>query len=229
MSAHKNVAMQSAEPSTGAMIRALGGVALISGLLIVMVYQWTMPTITQYRKQALERSVLKVIPDATTIKPFVVNDEGMVPAEAARKSGLQVYVGYDAAGNLKGIAAEGAGQGYADVIRLLYGYSPECECITGISIVSSKETPGFGDKLVTDAAFNANFKALDARLNADKTGLANPIVTVKHGTKRHPWEIDAISGATVSSRGVGKAINDSAQKVLPQVARHMNELKGTSP
>src|SRR5690606_10497165 len=113
--------------------------------------------------------------------------------ENAQRSGLQVYIGYDAEGRLKGVAAEAAAQGYADVIRLLYGYSPECECITGISVVSSKETPGFGDKLITDAAFNANFEALDARLNADKSALANPIVTVKHGTKKNPWEIDAIS------------------------------------
>lgn len=226
MSAQRKAVLQPGNPSSVALIRVLGGVALISGLLIVLVYQWTMPTITQYHKQELEKAVLKVIPGAAALKAFIVNDAGMTPVESARKSGLQVYIGYDAEGRLKGIAAEAAAQGYADVIRLLYGYSPECECITGISVVSSKETPGFGDKLATDAAFNANFKALDARLSADRSGLVNPIVTVKHGTKKNPWEIDAISGATVSSRGVGKALNDSAQRILPQLAAHMNELKG---
>lgn len=226
MSVQRKAVTQPGSPSSAALIRVLGGIALISGLLIVLVYQWTLPTITQYRTQELEKAVLKVIPGAASLKAFIVNDTGMMPAESAQKSGLQVYVGYDVEGHLKGIAAEAAAQGYADVIRLLYGYSPECECITGISVVSSKETPGFGDKLTTDATFNANFKALDARLNADRIGLANPIATVKHGTKKNPWEIDAISGATVSSRGVGKALNDSAQRVLPQLAAHMNELKG---
>lgn len=226
MSVQRKAVTQPVNPSSATLIRVLGGIALISGLLIVLVYQWTMPTITQYRKQELERAVLKVIPGASILKTFIVNDAGMTPAESAQKSGLQVYIGYDAEGRLKGIAAEAAAQGYADVIRLLYGYSPGCECITGISVVSSKETPGFGDKLATDAEFNANFKALDARLNADRSGLANPIVTVKHGTKKNAWEIDAISGATVSSRGVGKALNDSAQRVLPSLAAHMSELKG---
>lgn len=226
MSAQRKAVLHPENPSSAALIRVLGGVALISGLLIVLVYQWTLPTITQYRKQELEKAVLKVIPGAATLKAFIVNDTGMTPAESAQRSGLQVYIGYDAEGRLKGIAAEAAAQGYADVIRLLYGYSPECECITGISMVASKETPSFGDKLATDTAFNANFKALDARLNTDRNGLVNPIVTVKHGMKKNPWEIDAISGATVSSRGVGKALNDSAQRILPQLAAHMNELKG---
>ena len=37
-----------------------------------------------------------------------------------------------------------------------------------------------------------------------------PIKTVKHGSKKNPWEIDAISGATISSRAVGRCSEQRA-------------------
>ncbi|MGE0080651.1 MAG: FMN-binding protein [Thiohalomonadaceae bacterium] len=207
-------------PSSFALIRVLGLVALISGLLIVVVYQWALPTILEQRRLALEKAVFQVLPGASQLNSYVVNDQG-VHAKESGASGRALYAGYDADGKLVGIAAEAAAQGYADAIRLLYGYSPDCQCVTGFSIVYSRETPGFGDKLVSDPAFLANFEALDASLNADGSALANAIVTVKHGTKTKPWQIDAISGATVSSKAVGKAINESAQVVVPAVHHHL--------
>ncbi len=211
--------------SSVTLVVVLGLIALISGLLIVLAYVLTKPTIDAFHKKELEEAVASVVPGAAKIKTFVVTNHGMVPAEQANENGYHVYVGYAADGTLKGVAAEAAGQGYADMIRLLYGYSPECQCITGIRIVSMRETPGFGDKMYTDEAFNANFKALDTRLAADGAGLANDINTVKHGTKKQPWQVDAISGATVSSKGVGRALNDSASKVVPEINKHLNELR----
>jgi len=90
------------------------------------------------------------------------------------------------------------------------------------------ETPGLGDKIATDPAFLANFEALDARLNAVGTALANPIVTVKRGRKTEPWQIDAISGATISAKAVGKALNESTQRLLPRLVPHVSELTRVS-
>jgi Na+-translocating ferredoxin:NAD+ oxidoreductase subunit G len=58
--------------------------------------------------------------------------------------------------------------------------------------------------------------------------LAHEIRTVKHGTKTNPWEIDAIAGATITSRAVGKGINDTAQALLPRIVRHLDKLKEKS-
>jgi electron transport complex protein RnfG len=44
-------------------------------------------------------------------------------------------------------------------------------------------------------------------------------VTVKHGTKTDPWQIDAITGATISSRAMGKAANQAAQRAAPAIQR----------
>jgi len=110
-------------------------------------------------------------------------------------------------------------------VRILYGYAPDCQCITGFGLVASKETPGIGDKIVTDQAFLANFEALDVKLNAELSALANEVKAVKHGTKSNPWQIDAIAGATVTSRAVGKAINDSAQLLLPKLLPQIEQLR----
>lgn len=195
-------------PSGARLIGVLGLVAALSGLIIVSVYRWALPVITEQRQAALDAAAMRLIPGATRIEPLSLQRSGT-------ERGPAIYVGYDAAGRPVGYVAEGAARGYADTIRLLYSYSPSCECIVGMAILSSRETPGFGDKLETDPAFVANFEALDARLNDERKALAHPIVTVKHGTKSEPWQIDAISGATVSSRAVGKAINESAQRLIP--------------
>lgn len=228
MSGEKTVAFPSPVPvSSTRLIKVLGSVAMFSGLLIVLVYQFTLPTITEQKRKALEEAVLKVIPGVHSVKAFVVRDGQLEPATESNKNALHVYVGYDEKGELR-IAAAGSGQGYADAVKILYGYSPACECITGFHVVSSRETPGFGDKLSRDPVFLANFQSLDVRLNADRTTLANPVVTVKHGTKTRDWQVDAISGATVSSRAVGRSINESASQVLPVLVPHLDELRHRS-
>ena len=207
------------------MIRTLAGVAMLSGLLVVLTYQWTLPRIMENKRLAVQRAVFKVIPGITSHAAFRLDADGLTRVNEADATGTLVYAGYDEAGALQGIAAEAAARGYQDVIRILYGYSPSCECVTGITILQSTETPGLGDKIGTDPAFLANFKALDARLNTGRTALQHAIVTVKHGKKTEPWQIDAISGATISSKAIGKMLNDSAQTLLPRLDGRSDQLR----
>ena len=55
--------------------------------------------------------------------------------------------------------------------------------------------------------------------------IANPIVPVKHGTKTQPWQIDAISGATISSNAVARMLNDSGQQYVPIIINNQNVLE----
>ena len=218
--------LQPATPSA-AMIRTLGIVATVCGILIVSAYEGTLDAVTANKKLALERAVFKVIPGASSVKEFVAGSGGITPAGASVPPGsVKFYAAYDQAGSLKGVAAEGAAKGYADTVRVMYAYDMAQQAITGLGVVSMRETPGIGDKIITDAAFLKNFIALDATLAADMQSLAHAIKTVKHGSKQNAWEIDAISGATVTSKAVGKGINDSAQKLLPLLVPHMNTLQG---
>lgn len=225
---------------TFAMLRTLGLVSAICGLIIVGAYQSTLGAVAENKRIALERAVFKVIPAAKSIAEFValpggavkpkVGAGGMKSPEAVTAmelpaGALTFYAAYDGSGQLAGIAAEGGAKGYADTVRIMYGYSPTCQCVVGIGVVGMRETPGIGDKIITDKEFLANFVNLDAKLNDELKALANEIKTVKHGTKTQAWQIDAITGATITSRAVGKAINDSAQALLPRLLPQLDQLK----
>ncbi|MCK5478818.1 MAG: FMN-binding protein, partial [Methylococcales bacterium] len=77
----------------------------------------------------------------------------------------------------------------------------------------------------TDKDFLANFNCLDAKVNQEQTGLINVIKTVRHGTKKNPWEIDAISGSTITSNAVGRMFNKSGQTLHPVIKQNLELLK----
>ncbi len=210
-------------PSISMMV-VLSSIAMVSGFLVVLVSQLTAPIIAENQRRAIERALVQVIPGSVSHEEFLLQDGKLLPAEDSA-AGESVYAGYDANGELVGIAARAAAQGYADMIHLLYGYDPACECIRGIKVLKMAETPGLGDKIIKDADFLANFDALDASVDMQQMALVNPIIMVKHGSKQHPWEIDAISGATISAKAVGKALNQSAQALLPQLLPLMQQLE----
>jgi electron transport complex protein RnfG len=212
-----------------AMIGTLGLVATLCGILVVAAHQGTLEAVTANKRIALERAVFKVVPGSTRLEEFLATPDGIVTAGGSpAEDALRFYVTYDAGGDLKGVVAEAGAMGYADVVRVLYAYDPGRQVINGFGVVAQRETPGIGDKIIADKAFLRNFEALDARLAADGKVLANPIRTVKHGGKANPWEIDAISGATVTSKAVGKGIHDSAQRLLPRLRAHRGALRNTN-
>ncbi len=216
---------------TGAMLRTLGLVSAICGLIIVGAYQSTLDAVAANKRLAQERSVFKVIPAAKSIAEFQASAGGGIePARSgeAPAGASRFFAAYDEAGQLVGVAAEGGAKGYADTVRIMFGYDPGRQVISGIGVVAMRETPGIGDKIISNKEFQENFAALDARLTADLAALANEIKTVKHGTKTKDWQIDAIAGATITSRAVGRAINDTAQVLLPRLVPHLDKI-GSKP
>jgi electron transport complex protein RnfG len=214
---------------TAVLLRALGFISAICGLIIVGSYEITLPAANANRRIALERAVLKVVPTAKSIVEYYALPAGGIEqaksGEAAPPGVAKFYAGYDDNGKLTGIAAEGGAKGYAELVRIMFGYDPICQCVTGMSVVTMRETPGIGDKILIDKDFLANFKALDVKLKDDLSSLANEVKAVKHGTKTNPWQIDAIAGATVTSRAVGKGINDAAEFLLPKLVPNIEKLK----
>ncbi|MBI5263342.1 MAG: FMN-binding protein [Bradyrhizobium sp.] len=213
---------------TFALLRTLSVVSAICGLIIVASYLTTLDRAKANRRLAAERAVFKVLPSAKSVKEYwaLPSSEITLAGGSDPPAGaLRFYAAYDAEGKLAGIAAEGAAKGYADTVRVMFGYSKGCDCIVGIGVVSMRETPGIGDRILTDKGFLANFKALDVRLKEDLSALVNEVKVVKHGTKTQAWQIDAISGATVTSRAVGKGINDAAQLLLPRLVPKLDKLE----
>lgn len=197
------------------MLKAMLVIGIISALLIVSAYQLTLPRVLQLKAEALEKAIFKVLPGTVSTQTFGINAKGeLTKIENGEKYESTYYAGYDKNKKLVGYAIDAAGQGYADVIRVLYGYDPKEQILIGFQVLESKETPGLGDKIEKDQRFLDNFKALDVSLTHDRK-LKNKVITVKQGEKQNPWEIDGITGATISSRAIGKIIGVSSEKDVP--------------
>ena len=209
---------------TWPMYRTLVGIGMMCGLLIAATYQGTRPVIERNRAEALERAVFAVLPAARARETFVLTEDGRFVADV-EVAGERVHAGFDEGGQLVGVAIEAAGMGYADTITVLYGYSPQQQAIVGIRVLTTKETPGLGDKIETDPIFLESFVALDVRLDATGTTLQNRIETVKRGQKTQPWQIDGITGATISSVAIGDMLAASAERWVPTISQRLEQLE----
>jgi len=208
------------------MYRALVGVGTLCGLLIVTVFVLTLPTIERNQAEFLQRAVFQVLPGAVSKQSFFLNGDGTFrPARTGDTPPQTVHAGFDGDGKLVGIAIQGEGMGYADTIRVLYGYAPHSQTIVGMRVLASKETPGLGDKIEKDPDFLRNFAALDVSLNADGQTINNPIVPVKRGEKTAAWQIDSITGATISSKAIAKILREGSKAWIPIIRAQLKTLE----
>jgi electron transport complex protein RnfG len=225
MSAAAQVGMP-APPSVWHMYRAMVGVGLLCGLIIVSVYELTRPVIEKNKAEALQRAIFQVLPGARSSATFRFDAQERFEKLTGPVEGAElVYAGYDAERNLVGVAVEAQGMGYQDVIRVLYGYDFAQDAVVGIRVLESRETPGLGDKIETDPDFLANFERLAVALTADLAAIANPIAFVKKGEKQHPWQIDGITGATISSKAIASILRGSTAHWVPRIRRNLDDFR----
>ena len=211
-------------PSAWHMYRAMVGIGLLCGLLIVGVYELTRPVIERNKAEALQRAIFQVLPDASSSKTFRLDGEDSFALHEGEAAGAQlVYAGYDESQQLIGIAIEAHGMGYQDVIRVIYGYSFEKEAVTGIRVLETKETPGLGTKIETDPEFLKNFERLDVTLTGELSAVATPIEFVKPGKKEQPWQVDGITGATISSTAIANILSASTSYWIPRIRRGLDD------
>mgnify|MGYP001814147262 CR=1 FL=1 len=195
------------------------GVGVLCSLAIVTVYEVTRPIIRENRIVARREAILDLLPGAESVAAFRWDEEAgefQTVADDATGSDL-VFAGIGPDGTLAGLTMAAQAMGYQDVIRILYGYSFDQDAVIGIKVLESRETPGLGDRIETDPDFLANFVRLDVGLNEDQSQLAHPIKLVKPGEKEHPWQIDGITGATISSQAIADMLRDSTGVWIPRV------------
>ena len=200
------------------MLQAMVGIGIVCALLIVLTFEGTLPRIKKNKAEALEKAIFKVLPGITQKQAYLLNPGNTFEVYGSEEENNQlVFAGYDDKDRLVGLAIEGSGMGFADVLRVLYGYDINAQKVIGFHVLESKETPGLGDKIEKDERFLENFKALDVSLTNDYSKLKNKIVPVKQGTKKNPWEVDGITGATISSRAIGDILGESTEKWVPLI------------
>ena len=208
MSSSRNTHVGKGDPGSLKLIATLSFAGLLSGLIIVLAYETTLPTITAYKAKVLEEAVFKVLPGVTSMQRLVYRDRALTVNDQVQKGDEAIFSGFDASGRLVGYAIPGAGPGFQDTIRLLYGYIPEQRKISGMEILESRETPGLGDKIYKDPAFVANFESLS---------VDPEIRAIKKGKPKAASDIDAITGATISSKAVVRIINEANRLWLPRL------------
>src|SRR5210317_950599 len=209
-------------PSSLRLVLTLAIAGLVSGIAIIGIYESTLPTITANKARELRAAVFKVLPGVAQMQPLVYRDSKLVVVEAADKDEPVIYGGYDDQGDFVGYAMPAAGPGFQDTIAILYGYKPVEKIVVGMEVLESRETPGLGDKIYKDAVFVAGFSALFVEPE---------IIAVKKGTKSQPNEIDAITGATISSKAVVRIINEAHAEWSAQLPAPGSEpqLRATEP
>jgi len=217
MSATQQANTDSSANSTK-MLVAMVGIGIVCALLIVLTFEGTKPRIAKLKAEALEKAIFKVLPGATTKATYQLDENNaFIPANKGDDEAQLIFAGFDKNGELIGTAIEASGIGFADVLRILYGYDPEAQEIIGFHVLESKETPGLGDKIEKDPDFLANFDGLDVSLVSDLSILENTVIPVKSGAKENPWEIDGITGATISSRAIGDILGSSTAFWMPLI------------
>lgn len=199
------------------LLATLGGAGALAGLFIVSAYAYTLPKIEANRAAVLRGAIEEVLQQPARADTLYLHDGALVdapPAGMDAKKLERVYRGYGDDGKLVGYAITASEAGFADNIGLIFGYEPGERKLLGMLVLSSKETPGLGDKILKPD-FLARFKARVA-----------PIV----GLKEAPGPDDRsgvlmITGATISSRTIIKAINGAVEKWQPLLEQNMRGTK----
>lgn len=121
---------------------------------------------------------------------------GATLMEEVQKDDMTFYIGLDDEGNKKGIAFKTTGSGFNGPIEIMVGYDPKEGTLLGIEILSMTETPGLGAK-IQEEAFKGQFKG---------KSVEDEFIAKQ--------DVEAISGATISSTAVADAIKTSLAKVV---------------
>jgi len=193
--------------------RTLVGVAVGCGLVIAGFFESTRAPIAANRAAMLQTAIDTVLPGSIEIAPLVMN-RAAVLEETEDALVADAYLARDSNGEVVGFAIPATGVGYQDRIRLLWGFDPRRQQLTGYVVLENRETPGLGARIATDPAFLAQFREVQLLEGEGSIGKP-PLTVVPTGTARTPGEIDALTGATVSTRAVVDIVNRSISQWLP--------------
>ena len=144
--------------------------------------------------------------------PMLLRIPEVVPgAKTGRKiavAELTAYEAADASGKHIGWAVIVSGKGYAGTIELLIGLDASAERLTGLVVLSHKETIKEADRIVT-AQWRQQFAGKSA---------TERLSIVKEPPRPDGNEIRAVTGATRTSKSVCNIINEAVAKVRGRLA-----------
>lgn len=172
------------------MLMVLTGIGIISGGLLATVDSWADPFIIANKKAETEAAIFRVQPEGKSY-------------ETLKNIGFEAYKIKNEKSDNIGYALVYEGNGFQGKIRLICGLSSDLNKIIALEILEQVETPGLGTK-ITESPFTEQFKQLET----------SPVINwVKGVEPSKPNEIQAITGATISSKAVVNILNQGIEQM----------------
>jgi electron transport complex protein RnfG len=192
----------------------LGIFCLGFGLVLAITNSVTVDDIAARAMEDRQNSLSQVIPDS-------IHDNNVVADTLTMKNERDKEITvYRATKDKKvtGVAYEIFGSGYAGEIKLMLGVDANGK-VLGVRVLAHKETPGLGDKI--------EVKKTKWILDFDGLSLGNPPLE-KWKVKKDGGQFDQFAGATITPRGVVKAIREGLQFFDAHKAEMLADAKPTT-
>ena len=112
------------------------------------------------------------------------------------------------------VAFESFGKGYGGDVGLMVGINLDDDRLVSVGVTTHGETPGMGAKAKNDPSYVSQFKGLS---------IDQPIKVISDG-----GQINAISGATITSRAICSATNDATdiyKRLKPQITEMIKKFE----
>lgn len=186
----------------------LFAITLISGLLLGLVYQVTAEPRREQQERKIREACQAVFAQADQFETldYAVNE---VLAEQLAGEGVKigtVYQALDSAGSPLGYVIETtSGAGYGGNITLYAGITND-GIVNGVSILTISETPGLGMR--AEEVLVPQF--------AEKQAV---VFTYTKTGSQSDSEIDAISGATITTKAVTNAVNGAVSAFIQDLQK----------
>lgn len=127
-------------------------------------------------------------------------------------------------GRTVGYATVGMAQGYSSRLVVLAGFTPDLGKVIGINVLSQQETPGLGTKCVEEKSASSGRPWFQAQFNGvPAVALTKRIEEMRAGGIK----LDAITGATITSEAVRKAVLHAWRRASAARELQRGELQGT--
>lgn len=174
--------------------------AVVGALALAGSWELTAPRIEANVRAHLERQLAAVVPAGAYDNDLIADTLMIDAADALQALGTRQAVtihrarrdGAPAAAVFDVVTPEG----YSGDIRLLVGILPDHR-ISGVRVVSHRETPGLGDRIELD---RSNWV-----LDFDGRSLGNP-PAARWQVRRDGGDFDQFSGATITPRAVVRQV-----------------------
>lgn len=186
------------------MVTVLVLVATISAGVLGFINVTTRPIIKKNEARKLRRSVLSSV--NVDYNSDNLEEKFKSTIETREIDGKEVFFHYGQDGELQEVAFKISGSGFQGPIQGIISLKSDLQTIVGLRFLSQQETPGLGAR-ITEDWFLKQFNGK----------VIKPRIEVVKGGSNADNEVDAITGATRTSKSVQGIINNNVEKMKNEV------------